>query len=100
MVPSTRSGSLLVTRPAGARRYELRLDGGLLSYADVDDGDDVVVVPHVETLREHRGKGHAARLMAGLVDDLRSRDVRLEPICSFAREYIEERPELHDLLAR
>jgi len=100
MESPTRSGSLLVTRPHGTDRYELRLDDNLVSFADFQARDDMIVVPYVETLQEHRGNGYAAHLMSGLLDDVRAQGERIEPVCSFAREYIRDRPEHHDLLAR
>jgi len=98
---------LLVTRNDDARRYELRADDELVGYADViahrtapgSTSGLVVTVPHVETVARHRGKGYAAQLMSGIVDDLRSRGQRIDPVCSYARAYVTERPELHDLLA-
>ena len=97
---------LLVTRNDDTRRYELRADDELVGYADVVTprstpdaaSGRVVTVPHVETVARHRGKGHAARLMSGIVDDLRSRGQQIDPLCSYARAYITERPALHDLL--
>lgn len=90
---------LLVTRDDARRRYELRADGELVGHADAVSRDGVVTVPHVETVVHHRGKGYAARLMSGLVDDVRSRGQRIDPVCPYARAYVRERPELHDLLA-
>lgn len=90
---------LVVTRDDAARRYELRADGELVGFADALSRDGVVTVPHVETVVRHRGKGYAAQLMSGVVDDLRSRGQRIDPVCPYARAYLVERPELHDLLA-
>lgn len=89
---------LLVTLDDTARRYELRADGELVGYADAVAHGQVVTVPHVETVAPHRGKGYAALLMSGIIDDLRSREQRIDPVCSYARSYVAERPELHDLL--
>jgi len=97
---------LLVTRNDDAHRYELRADDELVGYADVithrsaadSPSGSVVTVPHVTTVPRHRGKGYAALLMSGIMDDLRSRGQRIDPVCSYARAYVTQRPELHDLL--
>lgn len=88
-----------VTRNDEASRYELRVDGALVAIADYHDGEAAVVVPHVETMPQHRGKGYAATLMDGIVADLRARDTKIVPICSYAAAYMNDRPELADLRA-
>lgn len=89
----------LVTRDDDRRRYELRADGEVVGHADTVTNGAVVTVPHVETAPPHRGKGYAAMLMAGVVDDLRSRGQLIDPVCPYARSYVLGRPDLHDLLA-
>jgi predicted GNAT family acetyltransferase len=90
--------------PAGRRverrsdRYELRDGDELLSFADFSEADDVVTIPHVETVLHHRGNGYSTVLMAGVVDDLRARHVRIEPICPVARAYVERQPDADALL--
>ncbi len=84
-----------------ASRFELRTepDGELISFADYSDRNGSLVVPHVETLMEHRGNGFAAELMAGVVTNLRSTDRTITPLCPFAAGYLRDRPDTHDLLA-
>ena len=80
-------------------RYELTDGGELIAWADYSIDGDIVVIPHVETAVAHRGQGNAARLMDGVVDDLRATRRSIRPICSYAAGYLRERPETHDLLA-
>ncbi len=93
----------VVTDNADASRFELHAGDALLSYADytVTRSADatVVVVPHVQTIPEHRGQGNAAKLMDGLLDIIRSDGRRIEPICPFAVDHINNHPEHHDLRA-
>lgn len=81
-------------------RYELRDGDELLSFAAYSEADDVVIVPHVETRVRHRGNGYSSVLMAGIVDDLRTRGLRIDPICWVARQYVAELPDASDLTAR
>ncbi len=83
----------------GDRRFELRDGGELISIASYVERGTVVVVPHVETAPVHRGNGHAARLMEGLLAILRADGRTIEPRCPFAAEHIADRPEHHDLVA-
>ncbi len=95
-----RVSDFTVTDNADRRRYELRVDGRIVSIADYElTGDQVVLVPHVETDPEMRGRGMADRLMRGMLDDMRERGLRVTPICPFAAAYVRRHPADHDLLA-
>lgn len=83
----------------GARRYELRVDDEVVSFADYHRHDSVVVVTHVETAVPWREQGMSDRLMRGLLDDLHARDLLIEPVCRVARTYVVGRPDDAALLA-
>lgn len=87
-----------VTDRPERQRYELTTDEGLIAWADYSLDGDTVVVPHVETALAHRGRGNAARLMDGVVDDLRATNRSIRPVCPFAVRYLRERPETSDLV--
>jgi hypothetical protein len=90
---------LLVLDVPERDRYELRLDGDLAGLADYRRHDGVMTIPHVETAPEHRGRGFASLLMAGILDDVRARGERIRPQCPFAAAYLRDHPDEHDLLA-
>lgn len=96
---TTPTGGFVVTENPDAGRFELHRDDELVSFATYRTHDDTVVVPHVETLWQHRGQGNADRLMAGMLDELDRTTRRIVPLCSFAASHIRDRPERHDLLA-
>ena len=81
------------------QRYELRLEGERVGSADYRVSDGVMTIPHVETEPVHRGKEFAARLMANVLDDVRARELTVQPTCSYAAAYMRRRPETHDLIA-
>lgn len=87
-----------VIRNDEAGRYELRRDGDLLSFATFTQRDDAVLIPHVETIPEHRGNNHAARLMDGTLDLIRSANQTVTPLCPFAAAHVQNNPAHHDLL--
>lgn len=80
-------------------RYELIVDGRIVSIADYHLQGTTVVVPHVETEPALRGQGMADRLMRGMLDDLRSRGMTITPVCSFASSFIRDHPADADLVA-
>lgn len=80
-------------------RYELVVGERIVSIADYALEGDVVVVPHVETDPELRGRGMADRLMRGMLDDLRVRRLKIRPICSYAAAFVRDHPADADLTA-
>lgn len=91
---------LKVVDVRAAGRYELMLDGARVGWADYRIGGGVATLPHVETVPAHRGKDFAAQLMAGVLDDVRARNLRVRPLCAYASAYMRRRPETHDLIAQ
>lgn len=79
-------------------RFTLRRDGEVVGYADYRAQDNAVVIPHVETLAQHRGQGYAARLMDGLLDIVRSDGRLVVPLCSFAAGHMRDNHQFDDLL--
>ena len=79
------------------QRYELIVDGRIVSIADYQLDGTTVVVPHVETDPSMRGKGLADQLMRGMLDDLRTNNKTILPLCGFAAAFIGDHPA--DLLA-
>lgn len=88
-----------VTENTGAGRFELRMDGEVVSVADYTSSDRVVTVPHVGTRPEHRDRGNAGRLMDGLLGILRASDRTIVPLCPFAAQHIRENPKWNNLVA-
>ena len=81
-------------------RFELHHNGEVLSIADYGERKDgVVVVSHVGTEPQHRGKGNAGRLMDGLLEQLRASDRKIIPICPFAANHVRENSQYQDLVA-
>jgi predicted GNAT family acetyltransferase len=67
-------------------------------YAERSPG--VVTITHTYTPPQHRGRGHAAQLVARAVEDFRAAGQKVVPACWFARRQFDERPEWADLLAQ
>ncbi|MCQ3814001.1 MAG: N-acetyltransferase [Acidimicrobiia bacterium] len=80
-------------------RYELVVDRRVVAIADYQIDGTTVIVPHVTTEPEKRGQGMAAKLLRGMLDDLRGNNQTIQPLCPFAAAYIRDHPEDTDLLA-
>ncbi len=88
-----------VIRNDDEHRYELHIDDEVVSIADFRERPGAIVVPHVETKPSRRGNGYAEQLMAGVIDDLTERSLKIVPLCPFAADYVAGRPDGDDLLA-
>ena len=53
---------------------------------------------HTEVSPSLEGQGLGARLVAGALDDIRARGLRVVPICPFVRTYIRRHPDYADLV--
>ena len=89
-----------IARNDAEGRYELRLDGEVVSFAEFRERPGAIVVPHVETRPDRRGEGLSTMLMDGVVDDLIARSLKIVPLCPFARAHVVARPDADDLIAR
>lgn len=97
------SGHPTVIDNVDRSRFELRneseTDSQVVSFASYStNGNNGVVVPHVETAFEHRGNGFAEELLDGVMANLRKTQRTITPLCPFAARYMQDRPETHDLL--
>ena len=78
-------------------RYELEVDGATaLAVYSVQDGR--ISFTHTEVPEALEGRGIGSALIAGALADVRGQGLRVVPICSFVRGYIERHPEFQDLL--
>lgn len=98
------ASSRVVVEHVDRSRFELLSgpgdDAELLSFADYRVDGNSLIVPHVETVMQHRGNGFADELMAGMILQLRDSGRKIVPLCTFAAGHLRDRPQDHDVLAR
>lgn len=87
-----------VTDNPGASRYELRLDDELVAFVRYRDTGELVDLVHTETAAGYEGRGLAATLIAGVLDDLRGKGRKLRPSCPYVRRYLGKHPDQLDLV--
>ena len=93
------TGELAVRNNAEESRYELLVDGKVLGEILYRTRLGRVVLLHTEVLPAAEGGGLGSRLVAGALDDIRARDLRVVPLCPFVAAYIRRHPEYADLVA-
>jgi uncharacterized protein len=81
-------------------RYELLVDDELVGEILYRTEPGIVVLVHTEIAPSAEGTGHGSHLVAGALDDLRSRGLRVVPLCPFVAAYIRHHPEYDDLVVR
>ncbi|HWH22389.1 MAG TPA: GNAT family N-acetyltransferase [Allosphingosinicella sp.] len=79
-------------------QYELKVEGAT-ALAAYRLKDDRISFTHTQVPPELEGRGIGTRLIKGALDDVRTRGLRVVPICSFVRHYMESHDEVRDLLA-
>ena len=80
-------------------RYEARQDERLLGEIRYRTEPGLVVLVHTEVASSAEGKGVGTELVAGALDDIRSRGLRVVPVCPFVAAYLRRHPEYADLVA-
>ncbi len=79
-------------------RYELRVDGDLVGWADYRPAGDSVIVAHTEVVDGHEGEGLGSALVRGSLDAIRASGKTVMPMCPFTAAYIRRHPEYVDLV--
>ncbi|HEX8400265.1 MAG TPA: GNAT family N-acetyltransferase [Allosphingosinicella sp.] len=78
--------------------YELQVGEATAITAYRREGE-VLSFTHTEVPEELEGQGIATRLIAGALDQVRADGLKIVPLCSFVRHYVETHSETQDLLA-
>jgi uncharacterized protein len=80
--------------------YELWVGDERAGVIEYETKPGVVVLIHTEIDPDFEGRGLGSKLIAGALSDIRTRGLKLEPICPFVRAYLRRHPEERDLVAR
>jgi predicted GNAT family acetyltransferase len=87
-----------VTNNEAHHRYEVEVEGRT-AFAQYNLEGDTVTFTHTIVPEELEGQGIGSRLVAGALEDARKRNLRIVPMCSFVRSYVDRHPDYQDLLA-
>lgn len=89
----------VVENPAELR-YELWVDGSRACFIAYRREPGAVVLVHTDIDPLYEGRGLGSRLVAGALDDVHRRGLRLVPRCPFVAAYLRRHPEDADLVVR
>lgn len=88
----------VVNDPA-AGRYRLLLDGAEIGFLEYDPiGQVSILIKHAEVAAGHEGKGHGSTLVRHALDDIRTRNLSVVPICPYTLAFIRRHREYVDLV--
>jgi predicted GNAT family acetyltransferase len=86
-----------VTDNTALSRFELT-SGGVTAFLNYRLDDGVITLQHTETPVEARGRGLASQLVQGVLENVRTRGLKIVPRCAFVQAYLVKHPEYRDLL--
>jgi predicted GNAT family acetyltransferase len=69
----------------------------LMTYTWV--GKDKLIIDHTEVGDALRGKGAGYKLVAASVEFVRNKNIKILPLCPFAKSVFDKKPEYSDVLA-
>ncbi|MCH7336956.1 GNAT family N-acetyltransferase [Acinetobacter sp. NIPH 2699] len=78
------------------------LDGDVLAgeMAYTWAGDEMLIIDHTDVSDQFRGKGVGRQLLDALVEFVRERQVKVIPLCPFAKSVFDKDPSIHDVLKK
>ncbi|PSJ40982.1 N-acetyltransferase [Sphingomonas deserti] len=79
-------------------RFELIVDG-ITAFAGYRLEGGRIAFTHTEVPPELEGQGVGSALIKGALDEVRTRRLRVDPLCSFVRHYVETHAAVQDLVA-
>ncbi len=63
-------------------------------------GPELIIIDHTEVGEELKGKGAGVQLLNALVDYVRKNNIKVIPLCPFAKSVFEKKVELQDVLSK
>lgn len=86
------------TRNESEHRFEARVDGELVGFAEYRFDDDVVVFTHTVVHDAFEGRGVGSSLVRDALTDVRRSGAVAEARCPFVKEWVGRHPDFGDLL--
>ena len=79
-------------------RFELDVDGHT-AFANYRNLDGVIAITHTEVPFALRERGVGSRLVLEMLEQIRAQNLKVRPLCSFARFVVAQHPEFRELVA-
>ncbi|MDO5499031.1 MAG: GNAT family N-acetyltransferase [Propionibacteriaceae bacterium] len=71
-------------------RIEILVDGEVAGFVDYEVGPDLITMTHTEVGDAYSGQGLAKQLVAGALEQARTRGLSVRPVCSYVKKVIAE----------
>lgn len=78
--------------------YVSTTGGDVIGELHYQNGEGNIIIDHTYVNPAFRGKGIAAQLVEAAVDYARQNNLRIVPVCSYARAVLKPGPEYSDVL--
>jgi predicted GNAT family acetyltransferase len=95
---STEEAANVVRDNPEQQRFELETPAGL-AVAEYRRAGDVLTVFHTEVPPALRGQGIGEKLVRGVLDEIRRRELKVVPRCWFVKEFLASHPEYRDVMS-
>lgn len=89
-----------VQRETADARYVALVDGEQVGFIEFFARAGVVELIRTEVDQSQRGKGIASALVRHALDDIRSQQMQVVPICDYVQTWIEHHPDYADLVVK
>jgi uncharacterized protein len=99
LMTSDGNHSPTVADNSGDSRFELRLEGELVGFAEYLPAGDSVIIAHTEIADGHEGEGLGGLLARAALERIRESGRTVIPTCPFTTAYIDRHPEFVELVA-
>ncbi|MFF5259883.1 GNAT family N-acetyltransferase [Actinomadura viridis] len=98
MSDASTTAEVEVTDNPGKDRYEARLDGNLVGFAQYIRTDELIAFVHTEVERAYEGRGVGSALVRASLDAARADGFAVLAVCPFYTAWIGRHREYQDLL--
>ncbi len=61
-------------------------------------GNDKIIIDHTEVNEGNNGKGFGKKMVAKAVEYAREKNIKIIPLCPFAKKVFDKTPEIRDVL--
>ena len=61
-------------------------------------GNDKIIIDHTEVNEGNNGKGYGKKMVAKAVEYAREKNIKIIPLCPFAKKVFDKTPEFSDVL--
>ncbi len=87
-----------VTDASDRRRFEIKVDGTVLGFAEYRRRPGVISFTHTEIDPAHNGEGLGTKLVKAALDTARAEGSAVLPYCPFVQDFIKRHREYLDLV--